>query len=105
MYLPGVPSPASLGFFRPNQAFDRGIYGLVGELGQDVLTDLSNSVSSAVNNAAGSLSAPVTLSPVVLLGGIAAIGLALFLIGGRAIPAARAAEASRLRKRISALQA
>jgi hypothetical protein len=27
-YIRGVQSPANLGFFRPNQAFDRGIYGL-----------------------------------------------------------------------------
>lgn len=27
-YVPGFRSPANLGFFRPNQAYDRGIYGL-----------------------------------------------------------------------------
>jgi hypothetical protein len=73
MYLWNAKSPSRLGFFRPNDSFDDGIYGLAAD--------------------------PVAVDPETLLLGIGALGLALFLLGGTVTPKIRRAEAGRLKRR------
>jgi hypothetical protein len=95
MYLWGKQSPALLGFFRPNQAFDRGIYGMgcaSCSLGDD------DSGTDAITGAS-----PVSLDPTTLIAGVGLLFLGSFLLGGRTVPKIRKGRAKRLRKRRAAL--
>ena len=51
------------------------------------------------------LGADVTVNTPLLLGGIAALGLAMFLLGGKSLPKLRARRVGRLRKRHARLGA
>ena len=84
-YVWGVRSPSflGLGFFRPNQAINRGIYRAYG-MGQDT-------------------TAAVDLPTLAL--GVGALAAAFFLLGGKTIPKIRKRRVHRLRRKLAALEA
>lgn len=87
MYLLTAQSPGNLGYFRPNQSYDRGIYGV----GDD--TDATAAAAAPA----------ISADPSTLLVGLAALAAAFFLLGGNITPKIRRAEASRLKGRREAI--
>lgn len=70
MYLRDVRSPSSLGYFRPNQAVNRMIY--------------SGRVSLAgLGRAPEGLGQGMSVDPMLLIGGIGVLALAMFMLGGK----------------------
>ena len=102
MYLVGTRSPSSLGFYRPNQAMNRQIYS-----GRVPLAGLGRAARRPRLHGLGD---GVTFDPTLMLGGIGVLALAMFLLGGRAVPKIRARrrrslerKRARLSERIAAL--
>jgi hypothetical protein len=82
MYLYHQQSPSNLGFYRPNEAVARGIYGrrYLSGLGQDVSTNF----------------------PTLILG-IGALAFGMYMLGEKRGPGRRAKHRARLRRKLSRL--
>jgi len=83
-----------LGYYRPNQAYDRSI--IRGRTSLYRSADLRGLGDDTTTAATSLLSTPVQVSPGLLLGGLAALGAAFYLFGAKRGPQMRAKKIARL---------